>query len=155
MQKPRSLLDILQCLKFGALFSSILFPQLPCSPIYSLPNSAHQPLTPTHDSVFSFNVTSIEKHLIPPTPVLPKNSAGFFQYVMSLFSFPTLTQPQINNCLCNYLFKVCLPHWAESSMKARTSLSYSLCPRDQNSASLRARLRHLEDPLPPRLCHWS
>ena len=145
MQNPRSLLDILQCLKFGALFSPILFPQLPCSPIYSLPNSAHQPLTPTHDSVFSFIVTSIEKLLIPPTPVLPKNSAGFFQYVMSLLSFPTLTQPQINDYLCNYLFKVCLPHWAENS--------YSLCPRDLNSASLRARLRHLEDLLPPRLCH--
>lgn len=91
-------------------------------------------LTPTHDSVFSFNVTSIEKLPHPSTPSFPKiwldSSGTLYHYSPSQH----LPQHQIN--LCNYLFKVCLLHWAESSMKARTSLSYSLGPNGLNSVPI-------------------
>lgn len=40
--------------------------------------------------------------------------------------------------------KFAFPTGQNSSIKAMTCLSYSLCPKDLNSASLRATLKHLE-----------
>lgn len=91
---------------------------------------------------------------LPDPRLWPAPQFGWISFWTLYHYFPSQHLPQlrINDYLRNYLYRICLPHWAESSVKARVSLSFFLFPEDLNSASLRARLRHLRGTTTSRIC---